>query len=389
MDLAVNPPYSGLFENPAGPLSVSNLKAFAVASAGLAFGLATARFADRWVATMKPADSKGGLKSNRPWFGRAAVAAINRRPTILRLGVQAGGAVLGIAGAYALRNRGLAPWLLGGIALGFGSNLFLQFIEWWAIPWLLKVKDPSEQTLANRTYALEQLDAQDRVDAAFEDWQGIPALAANQDQNAPQISSPVTIPASIATLGRPGAFAMMGAPRKFIPDGRVGNCDICGGNGGHYSGCQNCDTCNGGGGRKCAYTVQPGVDIYAVSQQSGVSVNEIAAMNGGGGPESFWTVGREVTMPEAACNVVLKMTPSLPQQPTIPVTTTVPNQPVIPTAVALPQQPPSYSGQTYQAMGPIIPGQQLRAPVIAGTPQQKAGGNSFASVSYATVGGHE
>lgn len=374
--LTANPPYSGLFENPAGPFSVSSVKAFAVASAGLAFGLAVARGTDRWIATMKPADSKSGAKANRAWYGRAAAAAINRRPTILRLGVQAGGAVLAIGGAYALRNRGMAPWLLGGIALGFGSNLFLQFIEWWAIPWLLKTKDASEQTLANRMYALEQLDAQDKVDAAFEDWASIPALAQNQDQNNPNISSPIIVPVGIAQLGaagRPSARAMVGAPRRFIADGRVGHCDTCGGNGGHYSGCANCDICNGGG-RKCAYTVQPGVDIYAVATQAGISVNEIVQLNGGGSPESCWVVGQECVLPESACNVVMKSTPN----------------PGVPTGVVMnPMVPPP--GPTYVATGPIVPSASLNPPagVVYGTPQAGRGNGASESVNYATVGGNE
>lgn len=379
--LAANPPYAGLFENPNGALSASSLKSFAVASAGLALGLAVARGADRWIATMKPADSKSGNKANRAWYGRAAAAAINRRPTLIRLGVQAAGAVVSIAGAYALRNRGMAPWLLGGIALGFGSNLFLQFIEWWAIPWLLKTKDPSEQTLANRMYALEQLDAQDKVDAAFLDWQTIPALAANQDQNAPVISSPLSLPASIATLGatgRPSArqHAMVGANRKFIADGRVGNCNLCGGSGGHYSGCSACDLCNGGG-RKCGYTVQPGVDIYAVASQSGVSVNDISAMNGGGSPESFWIVGNEVIMPEAACNVVSRSAPAMPAVPPGAPGGVVMNQPaVVPTNV-------------YAATGPIVPTSSLNPPagVVYGTPSR--GNGTSESVNYATLGGHD
>ncbi len=359
-----------------GPYSMSSIKSFAVASAGLALGLAVARGADRWIATMKPADSKSGMKANRAWYGRAAAAAINRRPTIIRLGVQAGGAVLAIGGAYALRNRGMAPWLLGGIALGFGSNLFLQFIEWWAIPWLLKTKDSSEQTLANRMYALEQLDAQDKVDAAFEDWSSIPALNQNQDQNNPIISSPIIVPAAIAQLGaagRPSARAMVGAPRKFVADGRVGHCDLCGGNGGHYSGCSQCDLCNGGG-RKCAYTVQPGVDIYAVAAQSGVSVQDIAAMNGGGGPESFWIVGQEVVMPEAACNVVLNTSSMNPVVPT-----------GVPTGVVVNPQAPPAPPITYQATGPIVPSANLY-PVVTGV----SGANGARdSVNYATLGGNE
>jgi LysM domain-containing protein len=384
--LIANPTYSNLFENPMGPYSMASLKSFGVAAAGLALGLAVARGADRYVATMKPADSKSGNKANRAWFGRAAAAAINRRPTILRLGVQAGGAVLAIGGAYALRNRALAPWLLGGIALGFGSNLFLQFLEWWVIPYLMKRKDPSEMTLTNRLYSLEQIDDQDKVDAAFLDWQNVPALAAAQDQNAPVITSPLGLPASISVLGRPGSMraqSMVGAPRRFVADGRVGHCDTCGGDGGHYSGCSQCDICNGGGGRKCAYTVQPGSDIYAVASASGVSVGEIAAMNGGGTPDSFWIVGREVTLPEAACNAVLKSSggpSSLPLNPMTP-------PPPATNTLLVNQPPPGINTQVYQATGPNVPTSQIRQAVIAGPPNGSPAEST--SALYAITGGGE
>jgi hypothetical protein len=164
-----NPAYSGLFENPS-PYSMDSLKAFGIASAGVGLGLLVARGIDRFVATMKPATSKNGTTSNLAWYGKNAVAAINRRPGLVRLGVQAGGAVVAIGGAYALRNKPVAPWLLGGIALGFGSNLLLQAFEWYAIPYLLKIKKPDEKTIQNRLYVLEQTDTQDSVDAICEDW---------------------------------------------------------------------------------------------------------------------------------------------------------------------------------------------------------------------------
>lgn len=385
--MIANPTYSNLFENPMGPYSAASLKQFGVATAGLAVGLAFARATDRYVATMKPADSKSGNKANRAWFGRAAAAAINRRPTILRLGVQAGGAVLAIGGAYALRNRALMPWLLGGIALGFGSNLFLSFIEWWVIPYLMKRKDPGELTMANRLYALEQIDDQDKVDAAFLDWQTIPALNSAQDQNAPVITSPLGLPASISVLGRPGRqqHAMVGAPRRFIADGRIGHCNTCGGDGGHYSGCSDCEICNGGGGgRKCGYTVQAGgPDIYAVANASGVTVSEISAMNGGGTPDSFWVVGREVILPEAACNIVLKQGGIPTSNPLIP-TTNVPG-----TSMLVPNQPPpppAFNPLTYQATGPNVPASSLRTAVVAGTPN---GVPENVATNYAISGGGE
>lgn len=319
-----NPSYSTLFENPMGAYSTESLKAFGVAATGVGLGLLVARGIDRFVATMKPADSKNGFKANRAWYGKNAVAAINRRPGAVRLGVQAAGAVAGIGAAYALRNKPIAPWLFGGLALGFGSNLLLQFAEWYAIPYVLKIQKPEEQTVQNRLYVLEQMNTQDEVDKIFEDWGTKPALAANQDQNAPIIAGPLNPAdsADIATLGRgaagsrPSSPVGIGASRRFIPDGRIGHCGECGGDGGHYSGCGQCDTCNGGArGRRCQYTVERGVDLYSIANAAGVEVSAIAAMNGGGAPDEWWQPGNQVILPEAACRVV-ESTPS-PEQPTM------------------------------------------------------------------------
>lgn len=325
-----NPSYSGLFENPIGPYSTSSLKAFGVASAGLALGLLVARAADRFIATMKPKASKNGKTSNLPWYGKNAVAAIYRRPDAIRLGVQAAGAVAGIGGAYMLRNKPIAPWALGGIALGFGSNLLLQLAEWYAIPYLLKIKDPGEKTMQNRLYVLEQIDTQDEVDKRFEDWASTPALMANQmqDPNAVVVQGPLNTAGSsdLLTLGRIAAErarqGSLGTPRKFVADGRVGHCGECGGDGGHYAGCAQCVVCNGGGvrGRRCLYTVERNTDPYAIAQAAGITIADIAALNGGGTPDQWWIVGSQVTLPEPACNVVISQgTPALPENPPVPV----------------------------------------------------------------------
>lgn len=326
-----NPTYANLFENPMGPYSMSSLKAFAIASAGLAVGLLGARILDRIIATRMPADSKSGQKALLPWYGKNAVAAINRRPDAIRIGAQVGGALVSIGGAYMLRHKPVVPWLLGGLALGFGSNALLQLMEWYVLPYIWKIQKADEQTYANRLFVVEQTDTQDKIDALAQDWQNVPDLAQQQSQT-PVISGPLNPAgsASLLTVGRPGARNMVGATgRKFIRDGRVGNCATCGGNGGHYEGCDKCEVC-GGGGRKCGYTVQPGADVYAIAQAAGINVNDIAALNGGGSPDQWWKVGQEVVMPEAACNVVMRGTPAVPTGPVA--TPALPMQPAMPVA---------------------------------------------------------
>jgi hypothetical protein len=289
-----NPSYSGLFENPMGAYSMDSLKAFGIASAGVGLGLLVARGIDRFVATMKPADSKGlaGTKAaNHPWYGKNAVAAINRRPGVVRLGVQAGGAVVGIGAAYALRNKPIVPWLLGGIALGFGSNLLLQLAEWYVIPRLFKIEKADEKTTSNRLYVLEQIDTQDKVDAIMEDWDSKPALQAQQAATAPVIVGPLNVDATgkatgddIATLGRGAAGSRPSAPAG-APGGSVGGCSTC---------------------AACAYTVMPGDDLQPVLEEANLPLGVLEGLNGGGSPDSWWLAGNRVILPEAACHAVTR-----------------------------------------------------------------------------------
>lgn len=360
-----NPAYGPLFENPMGAYSRQSLIRFGLAILGLGIGAVGARFVDRMVATRTPKDSKDGTKAMRAWYGSNAVAAINRRPDIMRLGVQAGGAVVGIGAAAALRRLPLVPWLMGGLALGFGTNFVLQVVEWYAIPYLLKVKDPGEQTIANRTYALEQVDVQDSVDAIYDDWHSKPALAAAQT-DTPTILGPLGT-ANVYQLGAARPGAAFGANRKFVPDGRVGHCAECGGDGGHYSGCPQCELCNGGGGGKryCAYTVQQGSDVYQVAAAAGITVGDISSLNGGGTPDSFWVIGREVKLPESACNVLLRGgVPTVPQQPT---------------GTPLLQHPPP-PALAQMPLRTAVPAPSPATMAVYGTPEER-------SVAYALAGG--
>jgi hypothetical protein len=283
-----NPSYAPLFENPMGAYSMDSLKAFGIASAGVGLGLLVARGIDRFVATMKPAASKNGTTSNLPWYGKNAVAAINRRPGVVRLGVQAGGAVVGIGAAYMLRNKPIVPWLLGGIALGFGSNLLLQVFEWYLVPRILKIEKPDEKTTANRLYVLEQIDTQDKVDGIMEDWALKPALMQNQMQDPAQvvIAGPLNDPGSpdIATLGRGAAVSRPSAPAG-APGGSVGACGTC---------------------AACAYTVMPGDDLQPVLEEANLPLEVLEGLNGGGAPDSWWLAGNRVILPEAACHAVTR-----------------------------------------------------------------------------------
>jgi hypothetical protein len=311
-DLLDNPDggFGGLMhENQA--FTISALRAWSTAAAGVGVGLAVARFLDRWVATRKPANGQ------HPWYGANAAAAINRRPDAWRLGAQAAGGLVGMGLAYATRGRGIIPWLLGGIAIGFGSNITLNLIEWWLMPLLFKVKSPNEASLANRMYSLEQKSAQDVVDSIFQNWQ----LAANLNNN--QMATPVVVgvvPAApsgpVYTLGARGP-AQAGVPAgkaqtpgevgnqpALVKTGRLGMCESCGGEGGCWSSCPDltlCGDCPGLTARMCTYEVQPGDDLNVLTSQLGIDVSQVSALNSPGNPSAYWLAGRTVTLPYAFC----------------------------------------------------------------------------------------
>lgn len=361
--------YGGLLSNPMGAYSGRSLVAFGWAAGGIGIGLAVADFVDRYVATRKPADTKGGAKGLNPWYGRDAAAAMARRPDGARLAVQALGGVGALGLAYATRRNRVLPWLLGGVALGFGSNLAMKVITWWIMPKVLSVKDPTEATLANRLYPLEQKSVQDAVSGMFEAWDGVASLNAGQQQT-PSIASPLsdTPSSDVYTLGEAGAPPLPGAAGHQglnSQSGRVGACHSCGGMPGHYSNCPElCPDCpggsgvpgsddgggggggggdGGGGNNLCTWVVREGDDLLALVNEAGVSVNDVNALNGGGSPESYWQPGHRATLPRAVCLVVLKHgggTPLIPKIPPGDLTLRT-AQPTPTTTALLPRQPGS------------------------------------------------
>jgi hypothetical protein len=213
-----NPGGGGLLDNPLGAFSGENIKKFGVAAGGVALGLIVADFVDRYVATRKPK----GDGANNPWYGRDAAAAYRQKPDAMRLGVQALGAGGSMFLAYQLRNKAWAPWLFGGLALGFGVNLIKMLADWWLMPAVLSVKeaDAGKMSLGNRLYPLEQSYVQEKVADIFKNWNDAtkaPAdLAAAQTKDNPTIVGPLSsqTPAdssgSIYALGDPNAQPRLG-----------------------------------------------------------------------------------------------------------------------------------------------------------------------------------
>lgn len=391
-ELEENPlSYSALFENPAGPYSMGSLKAFGWAAGGVGIGLVLAELADRYVATRAPSDSKSGAKGAHPWYGRDAVAAIQRRPDAMRLGVQAAGALAGIGGAYIAGRRGgrILPWMLGGTAVGFGANLAKQLLVWFVLPRVLKIKEGEEgkPSLANRLAALEQVSLQDKIDALWEQWDQVGALNAGQ-QPTPVIASPLNEDTTkdLLTLGgatgnSPLPVAGRQQPTWVGQPGMVGTCMSCGGMQGHWSTCpESCPDCPGGsgitddssttssgdGGRDgggephyCEYTVQRGDDLEALLAATGLTMNDVAALNGGGLPSTFWVAGNSVTLPAALCMEIVRR--RQPSEPRIPP----------PTRPEFPRQPPTYKGppgETFtRANLPSDPGVKLTRANIPGS----------------------
>jgi hypothetical protein len=290
-----------LYENQAGPFTMASIRAYGVAALGVGIGLIVADVTDRFIATRAPKDGKN------PWYGKDAAAAYRRRPDAWRLGGQAGGAVAGMALAYVTRGRGVVPWLLGGIAVGFGSNLVKQLWDWYAAPAILKV-DPAnagQPTMGNRLYSLEQGWIQDNVATMFENWKTNTLAPGQQDPPVIASPSPPSAAGPVYTLGRPGQAA-----RSIVRTGRVGTCSDCGCSDGCYSNCPtlcpNCPEFNQN--TMCQYTVQPGDDIATFASAGGVSVEQISALN----PNTPWTPGARVFLPYGICSAMEKgnFTPS-------------------------------------------------------------------------------
>lgn len=351
--------FLGLFENPLGPFNRRALTAYGSATAGVVIGLLGADLIDRYVATRKPADA-GSVPANHPWFGRDAAAAYRRRPDAMRLGVQAGGAVLSMAGAYFTRGRGIFPWLLGGLAVGFGANLGKMLADWYLMPALFKVdpNNPGEQTLANRLYPLEQSYVQDAIDQLFENWNTTATLSEAQAET-PIIQGPLgdasTSAGSAYALGKARSPQTLAhSRRRFVRNSTVGMCDSCGGYQGHWTDCgdycpdcpgneppcpdpdPNCPDPLGTSNPRCCYTVATGDDLRAiVSQATGSTpdsttvqsvIEKINSLNGSG-PDTYWVTGNrvilpfevcrylEVNTPEEACATDGGLQPSLPEFP--------------------------------------------------------------------------
>lgn len=340
MAMEENPGYfGGLFGNPDGPFAAESLKGYAVAAGGVGAGIVIANFLDRFVATRTPADSaEPEVTANNPWYGRDAAAAQRRRPDAWRLGAQAAGAVAAMALTYFTRNGNVLPWLFGGTAVGFGANLVVMLTDWYVMPAILKVDDPTEESFANRMYPLEQFDIQDEVDTLFENWAAVPALLAGQAEE-PVISSPLAQPAGsgIYTLGKAGRGNGNGRPqpRGLGQPGTVGNkrqfiskpgmlgrrCTSCGGYGGCWADCRtmtgymetgHCAECGDGpyptlSEKQCAYTVQPGDNLTQIAQATNTNPELIKSLNQGRSLQDLSRAGNRVVLPYGMCIYISKM----------------------------------------------------------------------------------
>jgi len=345
-----------------GAFSRANLMAYGTAVLGVGLGFLTADVVDRIVATRRPADAESGAKANNPWYGRDAAAAQRMRPDAWRLAAQGIGAVVALGLAYWSRGRRVIPWLLGGTAVGFGTNLFKMLADWWIMPLVLK-SEPTEASWGNRLYPLEQTPIQDQVATIFARWDQTDSLNEGQ-QATPNVRSPLadSTAADVYTLGRQQPQRNLPG-RHFMNTGRLGNCSGCGGHNGCWNDCPTqCPDCPGyNPNKRCMYVVQAGDDIVAIASQGGVSINDVAAMNGG---RTSFAVGESVVLPYGACLVVNNRMPIQPVAPP----GYLPVQPIVPTTTT--------SVPGFVPVQPIVPGAYV-PPVVAGTPavQQPHQGN--------------
>lgn len=340
-------------QNPLGydnPFATRDVMSYGTAVAGLALGALVADVVDRIVATRKPSD-KEGAKAVRPWYGRDAAAAQRMRPDAWRLGAQAAGAVVSLALAFWGRNIKFVPWLLGGTALGFGVNLLTKIADWYLMPAIFKVKDPTEVSLANRLYPLEQDDVQKQITALFENWNTTDVLNAQQQETA-AVAPPLASSNSIGVGKLPGkaeahgeaASTVGGDPsRQFLNTGRLGFCPDCRGTNGCFANCPTlCSQCKEYQPNKVGkYVVEAGDDLAQLALAGGVGVGVVNEMNGGA-PEDYWRVGNTVNLPYGICRAVeRKSSVSGPSDlgevpPPVDTSVTPPAPPAPPAPVSIP-----------------------------------------------------
>jgi hypothetical protein len=336
--------------------TISALRAWGTAAAGVGLGLGVADFLDRYVATRKPKDGRN------PWYGANAAAAYNRRPDAWRLGAQAAGGLGAMALAYATRGRGVIPWLLGGTAIGFGANLTQMLFNYWLMPLIFRVKKetPSEPNLGNRLYPLEQDFVQDTVDNIFKNFALATNLQANQaaDVGQPGFAVPPVAPVDptgpVYTLGRAAHDYYLGAPQYspygnggyghpgyaagypgyagkggaqagvssgqagqpvHVKTGRLGMCSACGGYDGCWSHCPDLTICGDcptwpPTARMCTYVVQAGDDLATLAARYNIDVAQVDAMNPPGDRAQYWIPGATVTLPYAFCMAMQQVGPA-------------------------------------------------------------------------------
>jgi hypothetical protein len=237
----------------------------------------------------------------------------------MRLGAQAAGAALGMAGAYYTRGRGFLPWLLGGIAVGFGANLVKMGLSYYVMPAVLTVDNPTDKTLANRLFPLEQTKLQDTVTKFLEEKTKAQGTLETYTPGSP-LDNPQTPAQGVVYLGKarkaPGQGNTLGAAApKLVATGRLGKCNGCGGSNGCWTSCPDLKLCSECGAEdpvamRCKVVVEAGSDIVALASAANVDINQVNALNGGGGPDTYWVVGNTVTLPYAMCTFIQHSTPS-------------------------------------------------------------------------------
>lgn len=323
----------GYYDNPTMPAVTysdnpvfTNIKQYVSATVGVGLGLWGAKLLDRWVATMKPKDGV------RHYFGRDAATLINSRPGGIRLATTAVATGSLMWGSYFFgKTRPTVGYFLGGLAVGTGSFLFANVLDWYLIPMVGKVTDASEDTFFNRFFALEQKTTQDAVATAYAS--GGSRFTETQKADAPP-SYPALDAASTTPASGPGQVSRgpaslpkggnsqvayeqpthfwgrsnnnIGAPNAQLvarKSGRVGTCPGCGG----YNSCWNwcsdaCTDCGcADGGAACVYTIQPGDDVtklQALASAAGVPWATVLGVNGG---KVDTSIGAEVRFPYAMC----------------------------------------------------------------------------------------
>jgi hypothetical protein len=234
------------------------------------FGLVAFELHLRWVATAKPND-RPGAPARRPWFGRDAAAAIRRRQPLRWLVPPLAACMYVVLSVTPPLPAGITA--VQAMLVGVGLGAARQLVFWWILPFVLRVKDPTEPSIPNRILSLEQRSVQAIITHVFRNWEHAPPLAASQAE-VPTILSPIRAVEEVTADAKTKVYTKVYT--RDDPEVQAILAQTA---------------------QHCRYMIEEGDDLDAICDAASVAREEVAKLN----PDLNWKPGVTVKLPRPLC----------------------------------------------------------------------------------------